>query len=183
MTTALLIIDLQQAAFNSVFLPPIDRADILVTHARMLIDAARDSSTPIIFIQHCEGAGEPFEEGSPHWEFHPQLTPHTDDLLVKKHKSSAFENTDLQAQLVALGVTDLVVCGLQSEFCVSNTSKSALALGYRVHLASDGHSTWPSNGHSAQEIAEQANHELLSLGAVLEPTATLAEKLRAQQPK
>ena len=86
---------------------------------------------------------------------------------------------DLKAKLDALGASDLVVCGLQSDFCVSNTSKSALSLGYRVRIASDGHSTWDLNGEAAQAISERVYGELHSLGAVLAPTAGIARDVGA----
>jgi nicotinamidase-related amidase len=147
----------------------------------LLLDAARDSGTPVIFVQHCDDdAGQAFEEGTPHWELHDQLSPRDGELVVRKQSSSAFVNTDLGAKLRALGTTDLVVCGLQSERCVSNTSKSALALGYRVRIASDGHGTWPAHGQSSQAIAERVNGELQSLGAVLESAARIASALRAR---
>ena len=177
--TALLVIDIQKSAFNGVFCPPIDRAEILVANACLLVAAARVSETPVIFVQHCEGAGEPFEEGTPHWEFHEQLTPRAGDTVIKKYASSAFENTDLGEKLVALKVQDVVVCGLQSDFCVGNTSKSALALGYRVRIANDAHSTWPSNGQTPEAIVVDVNSDLQSRGAVLESTAEIAGKWRA----
>ena len=179
-STVLLVIDVQQAAFNGDFCPPIDRADNLVTNARMLIDAARDSNTLIIFIQQSEGKGEPFEEGTPHWEFHELLTPRAGELVVKKYASSAFEKTDLDAKLAALGVRDLVICGLQSDFCVGNTSKAALALGYGVRVASDAHSTWPSNGQTPEAIVDDVNKDLQYLGAMLESTAEIAGKWRVR---
>src|ERR1022692_2615092 len=139
-STALLVIDVQRSAFDGVFFPPIDRPEDLVSNARLLVDAAHHSGTPVIFVQHCEGVGQPFEVGMPHWEFHDKLTqiagdliirksqvgmPHWEfhdkltqiagDLIIRKYASSAFEKTDLNAKLRALGVRDLVVCGLQSE--------------------------------------------------------------------
>ena len=179
-STALLVIDIQQAAFNGVFCPPIDRAETLVTNARALVDAARDTGTPIVFIQHSEGKGEPFEEGTPHWEFHEQLAPRAGEFVVKKYASSAFEKTNLDAKLAALGARDLVVCGLQSDFCVSNTSKSALALGYGVRIASDAHSTWPSNGQTPEAIVDDVNSDLQALGAVLESTAKITREWRTR---
>jgi nicotinamidase-related amidase len=174
MSTALLVIDIQQAAFDGVFVQPIDRAAELVANARTLIDAAHAAGQPVIFVQHCDAKGEPFEEGTPHWQFHERLTPEAGDLVVRKHASSAFENTDLKAKLDTLGAKDLVVCGLQSDFCVSNTSKSALSLGYQVLIASDAHSTWDLDGETAQAISDRVNGELQSLGAALEPTARIA---------
>jgi nicotinamidase-related amidase len=175
---ALLVIDIQRAAFDGVRCPPIDRPAELVGNALALVAAARAAGSPVIFIQHCEGADQPFEEGTPHWQLHEQLVPLAGDLVIRKHASSAFENTELGAALRILEVTDLVVCGLQSEHCVSNTSKAALGLGYRVSVAQDGHSTWPSEGQSSRAIADGVNAELGSLGAVVGSTASLAAKLR-----
>jgi nicotinamidase-related amidase len=177
--TALLVIDIQQAAFDGAFCPPIDRADDLVSNAGSLIAAARAARHPVIFVQHCDAKGEPFEEGTAHWRFHEQLTPQTGDVVVKKHASSAFDNTDLEARLAALGVRDLIVCGLQSDFCVSNTSKSALSLGYHVRLATDAHSTWDLDGETAAAISARVNSELHALGAALEPTADIAKRFGA----
>jgi len=73
-----------------------------------------------------------------------------------------------------------VVCGLQSEFCVSNTSRSALALGYAVQLAADGHSTWPSDGRTSQAISDEVNQALQAAGAVLQPTAALVAAIEGR---
>ena len=172
-TTALLVIDIQQTAFDGAFCPPIDRASDLVANAGSLIAAARAAGQPVIFVQHCDAKGEPFEEGTAHWQFHEQLTPQAGDVVVRKHASSAFENTELETTLAALGARGLVVCGLQSDFCVSNTSKSALSLGYHVRIASDAHSTWDLDGEAAAAISARVNGELQALGAVLEPTADI----------
>jgi nicotinamidase-related amidase len=115
---ALLVIDIQRGAFDGVRCPPIDRPAALVRNALALVTAAREGDSPVIFIQHCDGASQPFEEGTTHWELHEQLVPRAGESILRKYASSAFENTELEATLRALGVGDLVVCGLQSEFCV-----------------------------------------------------------------
>lgn len=179
-TQALLVIDIQRGAFDGARCPVIARAAELVNHAVMLVAAARESGTPVVFIQHLDGAGEAFETDTPHGEFHAELAPLPGETVIRKRASSAFENTGLDAALQQLGARQLMVCGLQSEFCVSNTTKAALALGYGVRVAQDGHSTWPSQGRSAQEISDAVNADLQSLGAVLVPTATLSAALRVK---
>jgi len=111
---------------------------------------------------------------------HESLAPAPGDSVVKKYASSSFEGTDLDARLKTLGVDELVVCGLQSEFCVSNTARSALELGYKVRIAHDGHSTWPSEARSAAEIEDDVNARLAQAGALLEGTEHLAIVLRAE---
>jgi nicotinamidase-related amidase len=66
------------------------------------VAAARDADSPIIFIQHCDDPDQPFEEGTPHWEFHERLSPRPSDIVIKKYASSAFENTELGATTASL---------------------------------------------------------------------------------
>jgi len=40
-------------------------------------------------------------------------------------------------------------------------SLSALSLGYRVRIASDGHSTWDLNGEAAQAISANDRHKII----------------------
>jgi nicotinamidase-related amidase len=177
---ALLVIDMQQGAFDGVRLPPIHRASDLLERVEQLLAAARGSLTPVIHVQHCDEAGQAFEQGTPHWLFHPRVAPLPGEVVIQKRASSAFEGTQLQEVLEQWGTGTVVVCGLQSEFCVSNTSKSALALGLQVQVAADAHSTWPSAGRSAQHISDQVNRDLQGLGAVLLPTTGLVKQLAAQ---
>lgn len=180
MTTALLVIDIQRGAFDGVRCPPIDSPERFVGNTNRLLEAARAGEHPIVFIQHSESDPDsPFEEGSVHWQLHESLVPSgAREATMKKYASSSFENTALDAQLKADGITELVVCGLQSEFCVSNTTRSALQLGYRVTVAQDAHSTWPSEGRGADEIRHQANADLAQAGAELASTETLVLTLQ-----
>jgi nicotinamidase-related amidase len=176
---ALLVIDLQRGAFDGVRCPPVAEAPALIGHALELLAAARAAAVPVVFVQHCEGAGEPFEEGTVHGELHEALAPLPGEAVVKKRASSAFEGTDLADRLTAQGASQLVLCGLQSEHCVANTARSALGAGYEVLLAADGHGTWPWDGEAAATISARINDTLESAGAKVAPTAALAQRLSA----
>jgi nicotinamidase-related amidase len=177
-TTALLVIDIQRAAFDGGRCPPIDSPDALVRNACELIEAARDGNCLVVFVQHCDEPDQPFEEGTDHWLLHKALVPAPGEPVLKKYASSSFESTELDALLKARKIGGLVLCGLQSEYCVSNTARSAIQLGYRVGVAQDGHSTWPSEGRTAAEIKEAVNSQLAQAGAVLKGTEDLAHSLR-----
>jgi nicotinamidase-related amidase len=178
-STALLVIDIQRGAFDGQRCSPIADPDRLVDHAVSLIGAARDAGASIVFIQHCDGPDEVFEEGSTHWALHDRLEPQPGDTMLKKYASSAFEGTDLAAALENLHAKELVLCGLQSEFCVYNTAKAALDRGYKVVIAEDGHSTWPSGGKTASDISAEVNTAVEVSGAALQPTAALVRALQS----
>ena len=177
--SALLVIDIQRAAFDGARCPPIDSPDRLVRNACALVEAARAGGHAVVFVQHCEGADQPFEEGSEHWLLHESLMPAPGEVRLKKYESSSFAGTELDAELRSKGVEELVLCGLQSEFCVSNTARSALELGYLVRIAQDGHGTWPSDGKTAAQIETEVNSQLAGAGAVLATTEKLSLALRS----
>lgn len=177
MSTALLVIDLQRAAFDGVRCPPIDDGPTLIAGAAALIDAARAGGHRVVYVRHGEGAGEPFEVGSPHWALHEALVPAPAEWIADKRASSAFDDTDLDRRLRADGIDTLVLCGLQSEFCVSNTARSALALGYRVQLARGAHGTWTWNGRAAREIRAEVDAGLAEAGVHVTDTGDLAAQL------
>jgi len=63
----------------------------------------------------------------------------------------------LQGVLQSRGVEKLVVCGLQSEYCVDSTVRRALALGYPVTLVADGHTTMDNAVLKAAQISAHHN--------------------------
>lgn len=57
--------------------------------------------------------------------------------FMKKPEASAFLGTNLDEQLQAQEVTDLIVIGFSQNCCVEETVRSALDLGYEVHTSFD----------------------------------------------
>jgi nicotinamidase-related amidase len=168
-----LIIDLQNAVFDGKQLPPAYLAERLLENASALLHAARQSGVFVIHVQHCAVAGEAFEEGGSGWPIYAPLAPRDGEPVVHKRFSSAFEETELHATLERLDVRSLIVTGIQSEHCVAATCRAALTLGYEVYLAEDGHSTWPDDDRSAEEIIALQNQDLRGRGVELRRTEEL----------
>lgn len=159
--TALLVIDVQVGMFNPS--DPVYEGEALLNAISGLIDKARTAGCPVVYVQHdssAEGPGEILNHGTPGWEIHPAIAPSAGDVVVEKTTPDSFYKTSLQQELQALGVTDLVLCGIQTEFCVDTTCRRAVSEGYHVTLVSDGHSTWSSKQLTAQQIRDHHNRVL-----------------------
>ena len=102
--TALVLVDLQTAAFDGVAIPPVHRPDRLLRSVRALLETARASGLPVLHIQHCARPGDAFAEGAPGWPIFVPVAPEGSELLVRKRASDAFEGTDLHARLQEIGV-------------------------------------------------------------------------------
>jgi nicotinamidase-related amidase len=94
------------------------------------------------------------------WRLDPDLQVQSDDVYIRKATPDSFHNTGLLAELQARGVKSLVICGLQTEFCVDTTTRRALALGYPVTLVADAHSTLDNGVLSAAQIIAHHNETL-----------------------
>ena len=165
--TALLVIDVQQGLFHKS--TPIYRAEALLNTLAMLIDRAHAADTLVIYIQHASDKVLPF--GSEDWQLHPRLHPGDGDLVILKQHGNAFEDTSLQAELIGRGVGRVIVTGLVTHGCVKATCLGALALGYAVVLAADGHSSY---SRDAARLIEEGNRKLGEAGARVMPAAEIA---------
>src|SRR2546429_4346126 len=155
--TALLVIDVQSALIASAH----RGADVL-TVVRSLVEQARNANTPVIFLQHCHANYPPMKKGAPGWHIHADVAPKPDELVIEKTASDGFYQTTLQAELDRLSIERLIICGLQTEFCVDTTCRSAFSRGFEIILASDAHST--TDGVApASVVVQHHNYALANL--------------------
>ncbi|MFC4160319.1 isochorismatase family protein [Chitinimonas lacunae] len=179
MSTVLLVVDMQHGAFDGVRCPTIAHAERLLARHAELIAAARAAAMPVVFVQHCDDeSGSPFETDTPHGLIHPMLAPNPGEAMVRKRESDAFDNTELAATLTRLAADTLVICGLQSEYCVTATTEAALERQFRVLLVGDGHGTWPGEEQSADAISAEVNRKLAARGAQVRSSSELTASWR-----
>ena len=119
--TSLLVIDMQRyflepesTGFTPGGLP-------ILGNIKRLIHAFRERDLPVIYSTHvhrdlkydggmmAEWWGDHIMEGTPEAEIHPDIAPEPKDKVIRKHRYSAFYNTDLYTTLRCLGITDLFI--------------------------------------------------------------------------
>ena len=158
MPTALVVVDVQQGMFTC-DPPPYHAAEVLQRIATLL-ERGRAAGVPVFHVRHDGGPGHILAKGSAGWPHHPAVAPRTGELIIDKRHSSAFHDTDFHARLTERGIDRLVIAGLQTEMCVDSACRAAVALGYRVVLASDGHTTWDTPALPAERIIAHHNRTL-----------------------
>jgi len=75
--------------------------------------------------------------GEPGHGIIPELSPKDGELVIDKPGKGAFYHTELQEQLQAKGIENLLVCGVTTEVCVHTTVREANDRGYRCVVISD----------------------------------------------
>ena len=134
MTSALIVIDVQRALFETT--PEPADAGAVLARINDLAGRARAAGAPVIYVQH-EAPGGKLAHGEPGWQLDTRLHPADGDVRVRKTTPDSCLRTGLDDALSRAGATHLVVCGYASEFCVDTTVRRAAALGYPVTLAAD----------------------------------------------
>jgi nicotinamidase-related amidase len=162
MKSALLIIDVQAALCSGQWAAY--DIDNVVDRINSLSAKARDAGMPVVLIQHEEGEG-PLQFGTEGWKLYERLAVRPEDIRIRKTGSDSFHRTELHSVLQDRGIGTLIVCGLQSEFCVDSTVRGALALGYPVTLVADGHTTLDNGVLPAAQISAHHNATLENLGS------------------
>ncbi|MEX5258114.1 cysteine hydrolase family protein [Kocuria arenosa] len=95
-------------------------------------------------------------EGTDGVAIYPELTPLPGEIVVRKHRYSAFFGTDLDIILRGAGIETVVVIGTTTENCCHATARDAMFRDYFVVFVSDATGTfdYPDTGHGAMPAAE-----------------------------
>jgi nicotinamidase-related amidase len=86
------------------------------------------------------------------------LAPQEGEYVLTKTRMSAFIGTELDLMLRTLGVTTLVVCGIQTPNCIRTTVFDGLAYNYPVVLVDD------ATGASSEEVHRANVRDMQNIG-------------------
>jgi nicotinamidase-related amidase len=146
--TALLIMDVQPEIVERF------GADRLPAQLARAATAARGAGARVIFVKAGFRPGYPeinprnrqfaplsgsgaFIEGASS-TLHSALAPQSGDVVVTKHRVSAFAGTDLEMILHAASIRTLVLSGISTSGCVLSTLRQAADLDFSLSVLSDG---------------------------------------------
>ncbi|GIH96572.1 isochorismatase family protein [Planobispora siamensis] len=157
MNQVLLLVDVQR---NMLQPPaPVPAAQAVSATIEALLERARATSVPVIFVRNNGGEGDPDAPGTPGWELVHEVLP--GERVVDKGTPDAFRGTGLAWLLPP--TASVVVAGMQSEWCVRSTCLAALEHGHAVTLVRGGHATY-DDGEPAADISRKVEEELAAAG-------------------
>ncbi|WP_243526556.1 cysteine hydrolase family protein [Bacillus pseudomycoides] len=155
MKKALLVIDVQEGMYTAGM--PVHNGQKLIKTLKELIQQCRANHIPIIYVQHNGPKGHPLEKGEPGWSIHSAIAPKENEVIIEKETPDSFYKTNLGEVLQNEGIEHVLITGMQTEYRVDTTTRSAFSEGYKVTLIRDAHSTFDSEQLSAEEIINHHN--------------------------
>jgi nicotinamidase-related amidase len=134
---------LQEFVYGKISSP---RAKNVVEPIKDLLDAARTSKVPVIYVCDSHLPNDPeirvwgnhAMKGSEGARIISDLSPKTVDYVLEKRVYSGFHETGLDLLLRDLNVSSVVIAGLLTEICVRHTTADAFMRGYRIRIPRDG---------------------------------------------
>jgi nicotinamidase-related amidase len=158
MTSALIVVDVQESFHQLPLWPAVSNPDI-VARVGELVAAARSRGDAVIWVLHSEpGSNTPFDPDSGHVRLMDGLVALPDEPVLTKTSRNAFTTTNLQQLLVKSGIDHVVVAGIQTEQCCETTARLAADLGFAVTFVTEATATFPiahrdaPAGRSAEEV-------------------------------
>ena len=190
--TAVLVVDVQPL-FTA--MPLVPALDAVLPRLGRFLAAAREAGVPRVFIRmvmpenrwsavwqdQFAGSVRPDDgsavnlkdalaPGSPVTPFAPGFEPGPDDLVVVKHRYSAFVGTELAAELRERGIRTVVLVGLTTDVCVGSTARDAFHHEFHTVALSDC---------TAEQTLARYESGLAALGANFGRVCTSEELLAA----
>ena len=148
--TAVLIMDYQNAIVENYSGGDAE----LLPRAVKVLSAARQANLQVIYVVIGFRPGFPeisknnksfnalresgrFAHGDAATQIHPDIAPHENDLIVTKHRVSAFSGSDLEMLLRANQINNLVLMGIATSGVVLSTLRYAADLDFKITVLSD----------------------------------------------
>lgn len=150
----LLAVDMQKAIVDE----DLYAFDTFMDRTVRLIDAARKHHVEVIFVQHDAGPGSGLTAGDEGFDIIDEARPEPGEKVFVKKINSCFGNPDFKAYMKQQADKRLMIIGLQTNYCIDATVKSAFERGYAVVIPEGTNSTF-DNAYMTGETAVRYYNE------------------------
>lgn len=138
---ALILIDCQNTYRSGIM--QLTGVEPALLEAQKLLKMARALKMPVFHVQHDAGPGTPYDITAHIGAIADEVAPIAGEPVIVKHYPNAFVQTDLDRQLKAAGIRNLVLAGFMTHMCINSTAHGAFNLGYGVTVVAAATATRP----------------------------------------
>lgn len=159
----LIVVDLQNEYLPTGKLP-LSGIEAAVDNAVKVIADARNKGIPVFHIRHefINDEAPVFVPGTDGVEIQAAVTPRDNEAVIVKNHINAFRETDLQQQLEAQGVQEVVVIGAMSHMCIDAVVRAAVDMGYEATVLHDACATLDLSFNGVDVSAAQAHAAMMA---------------------
>ncbi|MCQ2982963.1 MAG: cysteine hydrolase [Treponemataceae bacterium] len=153
----LLVVDTQKGLMND----GLYAFETVCANISRLIEESRANNVEVIFVRHDDGPGSGFSKGDADWEIYKPFAPLANEKIFEKTVNSAFHiDTGLETYLKEKGEKELMICGVQTDYCIDATVKGGFERGYHIFVPGMANST-KDNDYFPKNIAYRYYNEFM----------------------
>ncbi|MBQ5343005.1 MAG: cysteine hydrolase [Oscillospiraceae bacterium] len=152
----LLVIDMQKGLVDE----DLYDYESFTENVKKLIDAARDNNVEVIYFRHDAGPGSGFSAGDESFEIAEGFEPAPGEKVFDKTINSCFGNKEFKAYMKQQEDMRLMIAGLQTNYCIDATVKSAFERGYEVIIPEGSNSTFDNNYMTGETTVRYYNEDV-----------------------
>lgn len=128
------------------------------TNIIKLIEEARKNRVEVIYIRHDDGKDSPLTKGKDGFEIYHKFKPKKTERIYDKKVNSIFKETGLKDYLDSKNEKNLVIVGLQTDFCIDASIKCGFEHGYNILIPEYTNSTIDNEFMTSKESYKYYNN-------------------------
>ena len=152
----LLVIDMQKGIVDE----DLYAFDTFMDRTVRLIDTARKNNVEVVFVQHDAGKGSGLSVGDDAFEIIDRIKPMQGEKVFVKTINSCFGNKDFKQYMKSQEDKRLMIVGLQTNYCIDATVKSAFERGYEVIIPEGTNSTFDNDYMTGETAVRYYNEDV-----------------------
>ncbi|OOM05878.1 cysteine hydrolase family protein [Clostridium saccharobutylicum] len=143
----LLVIDTQNLITNE----KLYKFDTFVSNVKEIINKARKNNIEVIYVRHDDGEGSELTKGTDGFEIYEEFQPINGEKIFDKNVNSAFKGTGLLEYLTNKGEKEIIIVGLQTDYCFDATIKCGFEHGFHMIVPAYSNTTVNNKFMSAEQ--------------------------------
>ena len=152
----LLVIDMQKGIVDE----ELYAFDTFMDRTVRLIDAARKNKVEVIYVQHDAGPGSGLSVGDSAFEIVDRVRPEPGEKVFVKTINSCFGSKDFKEYMKRQEDKRLMIIGLQTNYCIDATVKSAFERGFEVIIPEGTNSTFDNDYMTGETTVRYYNEDV-----------------------
>ena len=153
---ALMVIDMQEGLVKD---HPYNERKV-IENIQKLLKTARENNLEIVYVRHDDGQGTDLAYGTDAWQVYSEIKPEKGEYIVEKTYNSAFHKTDLRDYLNSKNIDTVILTGMQTEYCIDATLKSAFDYEYEIIIPEETNTTFDNEYMTGGNLYEFYNYKI-----------------------
>lgn len=149
----LLVVDTQKLITNK----KLYNFNSFVANVEKIIGAARRNNIEVIYVRHDNGPESELTKGKEGFDIYEKFKPINEEKIFVKQVNSAFKESGLLEYLISKGEKDVIIVGLQTDYCIDGTIKCGFEHGLNMIVPAYANTTVDNKFMSAENSYKYYN--------------------------